>query len=291
VVLRDGEVVARGAKEEFTLERMISLMVGRNIDQLYPPRSVGPSTETVLEVNALSQPGIIENISFNLHKSEVLGVFGLMGAGRTELARILFGLDPFEQGKIVLNGITLRTKSARDRIRNGMAFLTEDRRQEGLLMDATIADNIALATLPSFASTPLRIINDSSRIGAVNDVAKAVRLQSGSVIRQSAKTLSGGNQQKVVLAKWLVEKPSVFVLDEATRGVDVGAKYEVYRIINDLAAQGTGVLFISSEIEELIGMCDRILVMNNGEIQRRVARGDFDKEDILRAALKKSALS
>ncbi len=289
MVLRDGAVVGAGARDQFTLERLIALMVGRNIDQLYPPRSAPPSTEAVFEVKGLSQPGIVRNISFVLHAGEILGISGLMGAGRTELVRILFGLDPFERGQILVRGVPLQSRSPRQSIRRGMAFLTEDRREEGLLMDATIADNIALVALPPFGSTPLRIVNESRRVQAVNQVAHLVRLQSGDIHRQLTKTLSGGNQQKVVLAKWLVDRPEVFILDEPTRGIDVGAKYEVYKIMDKLAAEGTAILFVSSEMEELIGMCDRILVMGNGEIQRCVARAEFDKEEILRAALRESA--
>jgi len=288
VVLRDGEVVGRGTRGEFTLEKMISLMVGRDIEQLYPPRSTKPSEEKVLEVNGVSHPGIVRNITFALRRREVLGISGLMGSGRTELARILFGLDPFQSGEILLNGLSLGGCSPRERVRKGMAFLTENRREEGLLMGASVVDDIALASLPSFARTLLRLIDELRMRRAVDRVTDSLRLQYGH--RQTAKTLSGGSQQKVVVARWLMEKPSVFILDEPTRGIDIGAKYEVYRIINDLAAQGTAVLFVSSEIEELIGMCDRILVMSNGSIQGCFERPDFDKEKILRAALRKDAI-
>ncbi len=286
VILRDGEVVGTGARNEFTLERMITLMVGRQIDRLYPPRDTAPPTEAILEVKGLSQPGIVENINFVLQKGEILGISGLMGSGRTELARILFGLDPFERGEILLKGVPLGRCSPRERIRRGMAFLTEDRREEGLLMNASIADNIALVSLPSFGRALPKLLKESEMYSAVNEVAVSVQLPCTGLDRREAKTLSGGNQQKLVLAKWLLEKPLVFILDEPTRGIDVGAKYEVYRIMNDLAAKGTGLLFISSEIEELIGMCDRILIMSNGEIQTCIERPDFDKEKILRAALR-----
>ena len=289
MVLRDGEVVGIGSREGFSLERMISLMVGRTIDQLYPSRSTTPSSEKVLEVRGLSQPGIIKDVEFALRKREVLGVSGLMGSGRTELARILFGLDSFERGEILLNGVSLRRCSPGERIRRGMAFLTENRREEGLLMNATVADNISLAALPSFGQLFPRLIDRQRMYGAVREVADSVRLPCTALHRREAKTLSGGNQQKVVLAKWLLAKPSVFILDEPTRGIDVGAKYEVYKIINELAARGAGVLFISSEIEELIGMCDRILVMCNGEARSCFERGDFDRERILRVALREDS--
>ena len=244
----------------------------------------------MLEVKGVSQPGIVANISFALHKGEILGLSGLMGSGRTELARVLFGLDSCERGEILLQGVPLSRCSPRDRIRGGIAFLTEDRREEGLLMGASVVDNVALVALPSFGGTLAKLIDQHRMVSAVSEVAASVRLRHTALDRPEAKTLSGGNQQKVVLAKWLLEKPSVFILDEPTRGIDVGAKYEVYRIINDLAAEGAGLLFISSEIEELIGMCDRILVMSNGEIQDCFERADFDKEKILRAAIRETTL-
>jgi ribose transport system ATP-binding protein len=287
VVLRDGEVVGAGGKSAFTEERMIALMVGRALDQLFPERPAHPdavSSEVALEVKGLSQPGVIEDVSFLLRKGEVLGVAGLMGAGRTELARALFGLDPIERGDVVINGKPA-PPTPRGRIRSGMAFLTEDRRAEGLMMEAGVAENIALAALPSFARPGSGLLNQAEMEGAVSRVAQSVRIRGASGMRQAVKTLSGGNQQKVVLSRWLIDKPSVFILDEPTRGVDVGAKWEIYRIINDLAEGGTGVLLISSEIEELIGLCDRIMVMAGGRITDCVERAEFDRERIMRSAL------
>lgn len=283
MVLRDGEVAGRGGKEEFTTERLITLMVGRSLEQLYPARDTAPLSEVLMQVTGLSQRGVIEDIHFDLHRREVLGIAGLMGAGRTELARILFGLDPCARGGIRLNGEEIHRLSARERIARGLAFLTEDRREEGLLMDAAIGDNIALTALPAFASG---LLIDSQRLGeAVRGIGASVQIRGAAQYDQPVRTLSGGNQQKVVLAKWLLCKPSVFILDEPTRGVDVGARSEIYRIINELAASGAGILMISSEIEELIGVCDRILVMNRGEIAAGFERKEFSRERILRAAL------
>ncbi|HEX4951740.1 MAG TPA: sugar ABC transporter ATP-binding protein [Blastocatellia bacterium] len=283
LVLRDGEVVAAGSKDEFTPESLITLMVGRSLSQLYPPRHTQPTSETVLAVKAVSQPGVLENVSFKLQRGEVLGVAGLMGAGRTELARILFGLDPCARGSVHLNGAELRHRSTRERIQLGMALLTENRREEGLLMEAGLADNIALAALAGFTT---RGLIASARLNeAVNEAVAAVQIKGASRADQAVRTLSGGNQQKVVLAKWLLQKPSVFILDEPTRGVDVGARAEIYRLINQLTEQGSGVLFISSEIEELIGMCDRLFVMRQGTITANFVRAEFDRERILNAAL------
>jgi ribose transport system ATP-binding protein len=285
VVLRDGQKVAAGPKTEFSLERMVSLMVGREITQFFPPRDHRPTPDVALEVRDLFQPGMVRNISFQLRRGEVLGISGLMGSGRSELARILFGLDPCATGEIRVDGVSLNGLSPRRRIERGLAFLTEDRRAEGLFAEASIADNLSLVALPQFARTPLRWIDQQDVITAVARIRDAVKLTSTARATQSVKTLSGGNQQKVVLGKWLLSKARVFILDEPTRGIDVGAKYEVYRLINDLAARGVAILMISSEVEELIGMCDRILVMSRGAIRDIIEPHEFDRERILRAAL------
>ncbi|HQI27581.1 MAG TPA: sugar ABC transporter ATP-binding protein [Sedimentisphaerales bacterium] len=285
VVLRDGRVVDQGPKDGYTVDRMISRMVGRDISQVFPLRQSGPMDEIVLEVRGVSMPGIVKDVDLTLHKGEVLGLFGLMGSGRTELARILFGLDSCEQGRIIMDGVLCERTSANDSIRRGMAFVTENRREEGLLMEATIVDNIGLVSLPAFARPrPPRLIRGRGLREAATRVAESLRIKGGPAHRTLARNLSGGNQQKVVIGKWLLSKPKVFILDEPTRGIDVGAKCEVYAIVNDLAARGAGILLISSEIEELMGMCDRILVMSKGQIQGAFNREEFDREQILHAA-------
>jgi ribose transport system ATP-binding protein len=285
VVLRDGEVVGSGPAGEFTADRMISLMVGRSLTQLYPTRRGRPSAQPALEVKSVSQPYIVHNVDFTLHRGEVLGISGLMGAGRSELARILFGLDPHASGEIRLDGKPLGRTPPLDRIQRGLAFLTEDRRAEGLCLEASIADNIALVSLRQHASPPLRLLDASRWRESIRAMREAVRLTANARDTQPVKTLSGGNQQKVVLAKWLLARPGVLILDEPTRGIDVGAKFEVYQLIHELADRGAGVLVISSEIEELIGICDRILVMRQGEIPGEFQREEFDREKILAAAL------
>ena len=285
VVLRDGEVVGSGERTEFTKERMVSLMVGRTIQQFFPPRTTTPEDEPVLEADGLTQPGIVRDISFTLRRGEVLGLAGLMGSGRSELARILFGLDPCERGEVRVNGRPLRNRSPRECLRERVAFLTEDRRAEGLCLEASIADNLALVTLPARASGLLGWLDVAGIRADSAGIRDAVRLNKTARDTQPVKSLSGGNQQKVVLAKWLLAEPCVFILDEPTRGIDVGAKTEIYGLINDLVARGAGVLVISSEIEELIGICDRILVLNRGELRDEIARPEFDRERILRAAL------
>ncbi len=286
VVLRDGHVVGAAPKSAMTIEGMISLMVGRRIDQLFPPREVrvapGPP---VLEVKGLTQRGTVKDISFTLREGEILGLSGLMGAGRSELARILFGIDSFGSGEIVIQGTPVATPTPTACMDRGMAFLTEDRRVEGLMMEATIDHNIALSSLQNYAGGLGGVIDRSRLDGDIAKVSTSVQIGARDTARTLVKNLSGGNQQKVVIGKWLLRTPKVFILDEPTRGIDVGAKNEVYKIINRLAAGGAGILMISSETEELIGMCDRIMVMAHGEIRATFERGGFNREEILRAAM------
>jgi ribose transport system ATP-binding protein len=289
-VLRDGVVVGSGPQSEFTIKNMISLMVGRDINQLYPEKNTNPSQEKVLEVKGLSQKGIVENIDFDLSKGEVLGIFGLMGSGRSELARIIFGLDPYEKGEIIVDGKLMEKHNPKQCIQNGIAFLTENRRDEGLLMDFTIQDNIQLVALPEYCKSKLKFVDKSSIRCDIENVAGNLRIKCASIEKSTAKSLSGGNQQKVVIGKWLMSKPAMLIVDEPTRGIDVGAKYEVYNIVNELASRGTGVLMISSEIEELIGTCDRILVMSKGEILGNFTKSEFDRERILASAFRQNVV-
>lgn len=283
-VLRDGQLVGAGPAADFDTDRLIHLMVGRSLGQLFPERSAPPTTEVVLAARDLTRRGVVEGITFSLRRGEVLGLAGLMGSGRTELLRVLFGLDQAEGGSIHLAGEPIDRGSPRDRIRRGMAFLTEDRRDEGLMMSGSVAENIALAALPTFAGAGLGLVDGRRVASAVDEVSRAVQLRAAGPA-QPVRRLSGGNQQKVVLARWLLTRPSVLLLDEPTRGVDVGSKQEIYRLIVELAQVGAGVLVASSELEELLGLCDRILVVSRGTIRAAFDRADFDREAILRAAL------
>lgn len=291
VVLRDGAVVANEPTRAFTMDRLVSLMVGRAITQLFPPRESKPTDQIVLDVRGVSQPGVVRDIAFQLHRGEILGVSGLMGAGRSELARIVFGLDPCATGDIRLDDESISQLPPGERIRRGLAFLTEDRRAEGLCLEASIADNVTLVALRQQARAAVGWLDRRKANDEANRMRAAVKLTPAARNEQPVKTLSGGNQQKVVLAKWLLNEPKVFILDEPTRGIDVGAKHEIYRLIQELAARGAGVLMISSEVEELIGMCDRILVMRRGKIHDTVTPREFDRERILRSALHDGALA
>lgn len=288
-VMRDGQLVTQEPTTQFDVRRMISLMVGRNLDQLYPERTAVPQPEPLLQVEGVSAKGVVEDIHLTVHRGEVVGLFGLMGSGRTELARILFGMDSFDRGQVIVGGKRVTHFTPRESIRQHMAFVTENRREEGLLMNISIADNVALVALPEFSQSLMQLVDQDQMQDAVNRAVNTLQLKSGDISRQPARSLSGGNQQKVVIAKWLLSSPRVFIMDEPTRGIDVGAKFEIYTIIDQLAAGGSGVLFISSELEELIGICDRILVMSQGEIFGEFHRDQFDPEVILHAAFRDAA--
>lgn len=288
VVLRDGQLVAEGPAADFDIPKMITAMIGRALGGLYPERSSQPRDEVLFSATELTQPGILEKVSFDIHAGEILGLFGLMGSGRSEMARIVFGLDPVESGTLKLKGQPL-TGDVRDRIASGVAFVTEDRRAEGLLMDAPISDNLSLVSIEEFGRTPLAFLDDAHLAERTEQMKADMFIKAGDIKTQPARALSGGNQQKVVIGKWLMRHPALFILDEPTRGVDVGAKFEIYALADRLAAAGSGVLFISSELEELTGMCDRIMVMNRGEVMGEFDRDAFSDRDILAMAFGKHA--
>jgi len=283
-ILRDGAVAGADLRERLSLPAIISMMVGRSIEAIYPERSARPRLEVALRVSNLTQRGVAKNISFDIRAGEVVGLSGLMGSGRSELARLIFGLDPLESGSIEVAGARLGRPRPKASMAAGLAFLTEDRRNEGLLMDASIVDNIGLTFLKRFKAGP-GIVNAPALNRTAAELARMVHLSTDRVQDTLAKHLSGGNQQKVVIAKWLLRRPKVFILDEPTRGIDVGAKQEVYRIINRLVEEGGAVFLISSEIEEVMGLSDRILTINKGEITGSFERSQFDREAILSAAM------
>jgi ribose transport system ATP-binding protein len=286
-VLRDGALVDEDEAAAFDVPRMIRSMIGRDLAGMFPVRSAAPGTAPVLEARGLGQPGVIENVSLIVREGEILGLFGLMGSGRSELARILFGLDPVARGTLRLGGKPV-PPGAGGRIAAGMAFVTENRRDEGLMMDAAIADNLGLVAIRAFGRPPLSLVNARRLAAETGRLRDELAIKAGDIARQPVRALSGGNQQKVVIGKWLMTDPRLFILDEPTRGVDVGAKFEIYALADRLAAAGNGILFISSELDELLGMCDRIAVMSRGEIVGEVARPEFDRERILRLAFREA---
>ena len=282
VVLRDGSVVGELARDQIHRDAMIRLMIGRDLKSLYiPPKS--PPGANVLEVaglRTLSHPG--HAVSLSLRAGEILGMAGLIGAGRTELARAVFGIDPVLGGEIRLNGAPVAIRSAKDAIAHGIYLAPEDRKRSGLVLEDSVTENISLPDLLSFA-----------RYFLVNR-RRSARTRSGSaspstsrppMSRRWSRTLSGGNQQKVVLAKWLSMKPKVMIFDEPTRGIDVGSKSEIYSLMRELADAGVAILMISSDMEEVIGVSDRIVVMQEGAISGTLNRDQFSEENVMRLAV------
>ncbi len=290
-VLRDGKVMGSGPIQDFSIDKMISLMVGGSFKQIFPEKKSIPQKEKLLEIQELSQSGTVKDINFSLHKGEILGVFGLMGAGRTEMARMVFGVDPYSDGEVYIEGEKLPKSNPMASIEKGLAFVTEDRREEGLLMDVPIVDNLGMVALPDFCRNYTKIVNGKQLNEEAEHVSERLHLKATNLDVMPAKSLSGGNQQKVVIGKWLLKTPRVLIMDEPTRGIDVGAKYEVFNIINDLADKGAGILMISSEVEELIGVCDRIVVMSRGEIMDVFEKEKFTQEAIMRSAFRQGMIA
>jgi ribose transport system ATP-binding protein len=262
VVLRDGELAGEDRIEAMTRQRMIEMMVGRTIQNEFPKQSYVKNSIR-LKVDNLSRGSAVRNVSFDIREGEVLGLTGLIGAGRTETARLIFGADRADAGNISLDGRKLSIRSPRDAIGSGICLLTEDRKGQGLVLDASVRENFALANL-----------RELSWLGVMrsqlerDEFAKHIQQLKIKVSDQEqvTRSLSGGNQQKVVVAKWLQQNAEVLIFDEPTRGIDVGAKYEIYLLINELARQGKAILMISSELPEVLGMSDRILVMHEGRV-------------------------
>ena len=277
VVLKDGVAVYSARTSEASEDALIRAMVGRPLAAIYPPagRSPGPPR---LAVNGLCREGKFEDVSFSIHAGEILGMFGLVGSGRTEVARAIFGAEPADRGEIRVDGKVVGIGTPEAAIANGIAFVTEDRKRDGLALDLSVLDNAGLASMDRVARRGFldRRRQDamvSEKIGELQVRPKGTR--------RAVRQLSGGNQQKVVLAKWLlVEGVRVFILDEPTRGVDIGTKVEIYRMIAGLAAGGMAVLLISSEMPEVIGMADRILVMRRGRISAELAREQVSMETL-----------
>ncbi len=286
-VLRDGRLVDAGPAQGFDVGRMIRSMIGRELSGMFPPRSAGPDARVVFAARGLSQPGVIADVSFEIRAGEILGLFGLMGSGRSELARIVFGLDPLAAGAMTLGGAAL-TGGPGARIAAGLAFVTENRREEGLMLEAPVAENLSLVAVRDFGRAPFALVDRAAHAAATERARAELGVRAGDIAAQPVKALSGGNQQKVVIGKWLMSRPQLFILDEPTRGVDVGAKFEIYALADRLAASGNAVLFISSELEELIGMCDRILVMSRGEIAGVYPDKPFRREAILATAFREA---
>ena len=279
-VMRDGVSVATKPVKEYGMEQIIRDMVGRSITEFYPDRRNTPE-EVILDVKGFNQPGVFRDVNFNLRKGEILGVAGLMGAGRTEIMRAIFGVDPHESGELVFKGEPLKITKPEDAIKAGMAFVTENRKTEGLILDFSILRNIALPSVDTFAKNS--VINFGKLSGFADEMAKKLGVKAHS-LELEAGALSGGNQQKVVIAKWVGMKPDVIIMDEPTRGIDVGAKRDIYELMNELTASGVSIIMVSSELPEVLGMSDRILVVHEGRIAGELLRDEADQEKIMTLA-------
>lgn len=280
-VLKDGAFVNKHGVDEIDKKHLINEMIGRELSQLFPERHVQIG-EAVLEVDNLNAGRMVRNISFKLHKGEVLGFSGLVGAGRTETMRTLFGADVPEKGRIVYKGRETQFRSPYEAVRHRIGFLPEDRKQQGVLLDRSIRENTTMTSLKKVSKAG--VINHGKDKVFTVDILKKLSTKYSSV-EDPVSSLSGGNQQKVALAKWLAADCEVIILDEPTRGVDVGAKAEIYKNINDLAEAGVAVIMISSEMEETINMCDRVIVMRQGEIVGELVSGELTEKRIMNLSM------
>ncbi|RMG39284.1 MAG: sugar ABC transporter ATP-binding protein [Planctomycetota bacterium] len=281
-VLRDGRNVAEAAVGEVTRDRLIRWMVGRELKDEFPPRSVEPGPVRFV-VRNLSRGDAVRDVSFEVRRGEVLGVTGLVGAGRTEAARLIFGADRRDGGVVELDGRRLTIRRPRDAIRAGIGLLPEDRKAQGLVLKLSVRENFALANLDRFAV--FGWIRSQQERRELSEYVRKLRIKVPDT-EQPVRNLSGGNQQKVVLAKWLVRHCEVLIFDEPTRGVDVGAKFEIYQLINEAAASGKCVIMISSELPEVLGMADRIVVMHGGRVTGEIADARrATQEDVMRLAV------
>ena len=282
-VMRDGKHVATAPAAELSMEKIIRLMVGRELSQRFPPKHSTPG-EAVLELHRLtSRYHKVQDVTLTLRRGEIVGLAGLAGAGRSELLENIFGISTRAGGNILLNGVNIENKNPREAKRNGFAFLTEERRATGIFGILNITENTTISSLPRFLRGFL--INDRKRAEKTAEYIKRLGTKTASQKTQ-IRTLSGGNQQKVILARWLLTDPQILLLDEPTRGIDVGAKYEIYQLMEELAAAGKSILVASSELPELLGICHRIYVMSGGEITGVVDAKNATQEEIMALAAK-----
>jgi rhamnose transport system ATP-binding protein len=280
-IMRDGLKVFDGMTADMTIDSIVSKMVGRDLDTFYPKADVAPG-EVRLSVRNLTRDGVFKNVSFDVRAGEIVALAGLVGAGRSEVARAIFGIDPVNAGEVHIAGKPLQLGRPQAAVRAGLALVPEDRRAQGLALELSIARNASLTVLGRLVKHGL--ISSRSENSLAADWGKRLRLKA-SDLDAPVGTLSGGNQQKVVLGKWLATGPKVLIIDEPTRGIDVGAKAEVYRTLAELVSEGMAVLMISSELPEVLGMADRILVMHEGRISADIARADANEERVMSAAL------
>ncbi len=279
-VMRDGEYIATHAVADTTVEEIVAQMVGREVGDLFPktPTTIG---EPVLAVSGLTSTGVFHDVSFEIRAGEIVGLAGLVGAGRSEIARAVFGVDKYESGSVTLNGRDVPRANPRAAIAAGIAFIPEDRRKQGLVTEASVARNVAAVIRTGLAKAGL--ITARAENKAAGPWAGRLEVKTAALDMDAA-TMSGGNQQKVVIAKWLATNPTLLIIDEPTRGIDVGTKAEVHRLLSELASQGLAILMISSELPEVLGMADRVLVVCEGRLTADLDRKDATPESVMHAA-------
>jgi ribose transport system ATP-binding protein len=288
-VMRDGKFISSAPFAGLTIDRIVADMVGRSLDQQFPPRVSAPTDEILLEVDGLARNGVFGPVSFTLRRGEILGFAGLMGAGRTETARAIFGADPVSAGRIRCHGRELHIGSPKDAIEQGIAYLSEDRKSQGLAIRMTVAANLTLTHMDALASRA-GLIDFAREDEVAREYIRTLDIKTPGP-GQMVKHLSGGNQQKIAIGKWLFRRSRIMIFDEPTRGIDVGAKYAIYELLDRLASEGVGVILISSELPEIMGMTDRVAVFHEGHISGIVETRTTSQEEIMHLASASPAAS
>ncbi|RKX76854.1 MAG: sugar ABC transporter ATP-binding protein [Spirochaetes bacterium] len=279
MVLRDGNFVLDEEVDKISPEKMAQSMVGRELSQVFPEK-VKPEGEIVFEVKNITVPDVIKNISFNLKKGEILGFGGLVGAGRTEVSEAIMGIRKISEGEIFINGKSLKIKNPEDAVKAGLSYLSEDRQGSGIITSFSVAHNTTLVSLPAYSDNPAQWIDKPGELETAEKYKNLFNLKAAS-LQTPLEFLSGGNQQKVSMSKSIDTKPMVLIVDEPTRGIDVSAKQEIYHFIHDLVQNNVSCIFISSEMEELIGMCHRVVVMKDGEVTGTLEDTKITEEGIM----------
>jgi ribose transport system ATP-binding protein len=281
-VLRDGKYVSTDDFGSVTVDDIVARMVGRKLDEKFPERTSKPTEERILEVKNLCRQGVFENVNFDLRRGEILGFAGLIGAGRTEVARAIFGADSKSSGSVILNGRALKIHSPIDAIAEGIAYLSEDRKSHGLALNMPLAVNVTMANIAA-VSSKLGFLDFAKEVLAARNAVETLDIKTPSV-KQIARNLSGGNQQKVVIGKWLFRQSKLLLFDEPTRGIDVGAKFAIYQLLDKLAADGIGVVLITSDLPEILGMTDRVAVFHEGQMTGLLVTKQTSQEEIMQYA-------
>ncbi|MBT2733632.1 sugar ABC transporter ATP-binding protein [Bacillus sp. ISL-7] len=279
-VLRDGQFIDSKEVAKTNFDEIVKLMVGRQLGERFPERDTVVGQER-FKVENLTSKGSFENISFSVHQGEIVGVAGLMGAGRSEIMQAIFGYRSVDGGKMFIDGKEVSIKSPYEAIKAGIAFVTEDRKSQGLILELSVRENFSITTLDKISTKS--VISTKTEMNLVDEMIEKLHVKtSGREI--SVKSLSGGNQQKIVIGKWLGINPKILILDEPTRGVDVGAKKEIYQLMNDLTKQGVSIIMVSSELPEILGMSDRVLVIHEGKLAAELNKSEATQENIMQSA-------